>query len=347
MLRVLAMSLLLQSADAPLPGAICHAAGRGIHFYASAWADTCDCSTQMGVQPANGSFCDVGAKPPPACAKLACNTSLTGSRAATCVNLSNVLPQPVFSDSPWTAAYTQPLNVTVPAMLAATHAMPVGQRLFRLHEQDVDMTFNPADRVLLPKGFSDCASPGWYCTGARADPSGRGCEPFPSFVGVWWDASVSARRAQSFEFFGAFAAAGGVLDQLVMDTEQSFDGPNSPPPSNTTNMTRFLRCNKAMWTAIQDDPRFPPVQRALHDMGFVANFSSKTWLYDEMIQNSKSWAAWTAGLLNPKTGRGMNRAIWDAVDVQRHSRYYQVPLFLLENDDFILKTLGLQLHNFK
>ena len=213
-------ALLLPAVDAHLPGAACHAAGRGIHFHASTWADTCDCSAQMGPQPANGSFCNVGAKPPPACAKLGCNVSLTGSRAATCVNFSNVLPQPVFSDNPWTAIYKQPLNVTVPAMLAATRAMPLGQRLFRLHEEDVNMAVNPADRVLLPEEFADCASPGWWCSGPLRDPSGKGCEPFPSFQGIWWDAAVSARRGQSFEFFGAFKAAGGVLDQLVMDTEQ-------------------------------------------------------------------------------------------------------------------------------
>ena len=45
------------------------------------------------------------------------------------------------------------------------------------------------------------------------------------------------------------------------DTEESFDGPTSPPPSNTTNLTHFYRCKKAMWTALQNDPRFPPVKR--------------------------------------------------------------------------------------
>lgn len=130
---------------------------------------------------------------------------------------------------------------------------------------------------------------------------------------------------------------------VVLWVCRSFDGPTSPPPGNTTNMTQFFRCHRAWWTAIQDDPRFPPVQRALRDMGFVANYSSPTWLYDEMILNSKSWADWTQGLLDPMPGRGMNRAIWDAVDVARHSRYYQVgfgdalqqnfPNALLANDD--------------
>ena len=129
--------------------------------------------------------------------------------------------------------------------------------------------------------------------------------------GIWWDAAISARRAGSFEFFGAFKAAGGVLDQLVMDTEQGFDGPTSAPPNKTTtNMTKFWRCHKAWWTAIQNDPRFPSVQRELQDMGFIANYSSQTWLYDEMIVNSKSWADWTRPMLNPLPGRGMNRLIW-------------------------------------
>jgi hypothetical protein len=224
-LRLLLLFCVLAAAAgaAPLPGAACRAAGKGIHFYATTWSQTCDCGAQMGPQ-SNGSFCDVGATPPPACAKLGCNLTLSGPRAVTCVNYSNVLPQPVLSDGPWTADYDQPLNVTIPAMLAATRAMPVGQRLLRLHDVDVNLNFNPADRVLLPEEFADCASPGWWCSGKNADPTGKGCKPFPSFQGIWWDASMSARRAGSFEFFGAFKAAGGVLDQLVMDTEQGFGG---------------------------------------------------------------------------------------------------------------------------
>ena len=116
---------------------------------------------------ANGSFCP-DATPTAACAKLVCNTTLTGARAATCVNFSNVLyvlpafhspfpslteplttasggrHQPVLSDGPWTADYVQPLNVTVPAMLAATRAMPAGQRLLRLHDVDVGLGQEPA-----------------------------------------------------------------------------------------------------------------------------------------------------------------------------------------------------------
>ena len=111
---------------------------------------------------------------------------------------------------------------------------------------------------------------------------------------------------------------------LCSDTEQSFDGPTSPPPSNTTNLTHFYRCKKAMWTALQNDPRFPPVKRALQDAGFVANYSSPSWLYDEMIVNSRSWHDWTRPMLDPAPGRGHNRLIWDDLDVQRHSRYYQI-----------------------
>jgi hypothetical protein len=61
----------------------------------------------------NGSFCDIGAKPTPPCAKRSCNISL-----ATCTNYSNVLTQPVLNDGPWTAGYVQSLNATVPVMVA-------------------------------------------------------------------------------------------------------------------------------------------------------------------------------------------------------------------------------------
>ena len=302
------------------PGALCRAAGHGTTFYASSWDATCDCGAQLGPQ-ANGSFCDASAVPPPACVKRACNVSVDGALALRCVNYSNILHQPVLSDGPWTEDYVQPLNVTVPAMLAQTKSMPVGQRLIRLHDVDVDLNHAEADRVMLPVEFSDCADSAWWCTAGR-------CEPYPSFQGIWWDASIAARRKGSFVFFAALKAAGGVIDQLVMDTEQGFDGPTAPPPANGTNLTAFWRCQRARWTALQNDPRFPPVQAALLRMGFVANLSSPTWLFDEMSVNSRSWADWVHGLLDPKSGRGgMNRQVWDAVDDERHSDYFQVSLF--------------------
>jgi hypothetical protein len=95
-LSIVAILARRSSPSGALPGTTCHAAGRGIHFYASTWSPTCDCSAQLPLQ-SNGSFCDVGAKPPPACAKLSCNSTLTGPTAATCMNYSNVLPQPVLS----------------------------------------------------------------------------------------------------------------------------------------------------------------------------------------------------------------------------------------------------------
>lgn len=317
MLLALTVGVFTSSTAEQPPGALCHAAGRGHRFYASSWDPTCDCGAQLGPQE-NGSFCDAGAVPPPACSKRVCNVSLSGPLALRCVNYSNILHQPVLSDGPWTAGYVQPLNVTVPAMLAQTQAMPVGQRLIRLHDVDVELGNAVADRVLLPLEFADCAESGWWCTAGR-------CEPFPSFQGIWWDAAIAARREGSFVFFAALKAAGGVLDQLVMDSEQGFDGPTSPPPANGTNLTAFWRCQRARWTALQNDPRFPPVQAALLEMGFVANLSSPSWLFDEMSVNSHSWTDWVHGLLDPSPGRGgMNRQIWDAVDVQRHSEYFQI-----------------------
>ena len=66
------------------------------------------------------------------------------------------------------------------------------------------------------------------------------------------------------------------------------------------------------------------VAGALQDAGFVANYSSPSWLYDEMIVNSRSWHDWTRPMLEPAPGRGHNRLVWDDLDVQRHSRYYQI-----------------------
>ena len=78
------------------------------------------------------------------------------------------------------------------------------------------------------------------------------------------DAAVAARRLQSTEFFPAFKAAGGVLDQIVQDSEESTVwGMRVPaPPAGTlpaANRTQALRCMRLRWTALQKDPRFSSV----------------------------------------------------------------------------------------
>ena len=58
------------------------------------------------------------------------------------------------------------------------------------------------------------------------------------FTGLWWDHAVAALAAQGALFWPAYAAAGGQLDELVVDWEEGMWGPHfggaCPPGANAT-----------------------------------------------------------------------------------------------------------------
>eukprot|EP01050_Picozoa_sp_SAG11_P004090 SAG11_NODE_252_length_11593_cov_7.436663_8_plen_177_part_00 len=141
--------------------------------------------------------------------------------------------------------------------------LPVGARALLL--RDVDQGIggrhgqgHAADRVMMPPEHAECADTQWDPTHCAEPP----CAPEPlsiplSFPTIFWDAAVAERRAQSLLRFKAFKAAGGVLDELVQDSEEGswgmesdFGPPLLPAPSlNVSARASALRCIRARYTA--------------------------------------------------------------------------------------------------
>ena len=172
-------------------------------------------------------------------------------------------------------------QTTVPPLVAAMAKLPVAHLL--LHDIDQGIRGrghgqgHASDRVRLPLEHADCADI-WdptHCAEAPCAP-----EPAtvpPSFAAIFWDAAVSERREQSLMWFRAFKKAGGLLDELVQDSEEGswgmesdFGVPLVPTASlNASAHASALRCIRARYTAIQNDARFVPIAAQLSAWGFV------------------------------------------------------------------------------
>ena len=102
------------------------------------------------------------------------------------------------------------------------------------------------------------------------------------FTGIWWDHGAAAVAAQAELFFPALHAAGGTVDQLVLDFELSMLTPTAckPPyaggapgvpktPANQLSVQACRACIEEKWRAIQNDRRFAAQDLPkLQEMGF-------------------------------------------------------------------------------
>jgi hypothetical protein len=187
----------------------------------------------------------------------------------------------------WLSPFGDKSNVSAPLVAAAVNKQPVGARALLLHDIDQGIAYDTGDRVLLPPSAADCGDP--YTANMPYDPPTPQPIDAPSFSGIWWDEAVLKRRTQSLEFFGALKTAGGQLDDLVQDSEESSWGMQVPQPTPASvNNATVQRCMRARWTAIQNDVRFRNVLPALTALGFTANFSAPEWLADELLPFSTS-----------------------------------------------------------
>jgi hypothetical protein len=125
---------------------------------------------------------------------------------------------------------------------------------------------------------------------------------------------------QSKEWFPAFKAAGGMLDQIVQDSEESSWGMEVPAPPDSAlplaNQTQDLACIRARWSAVQHDIRFATVLLQLLAEGFVVNTSAPEFLSDTLSPFSESSAAFT------DQQNDTNRVVWNAVMLTRQSVYW-------------------------
>jgi len=153
----------------------------------------------------------------------------------------------------------------------------------------------------------------------------------PGFRSIFWDSAVAKRRLQSMKFFPQYRAAGGQLDELVMDTEEetAFFGEEVPvPPGNPTEMNAsawaaMIGCVAAKWSAIQHDPRCPrDVVPALLKAGFPIPAANRTgeWLSEMLTPFSDPNQV--ANFNNQTNGSAQIRTTWNAVMTSLRSLYW-------------------------
>ena len=207
----------------------------GTHtFMAASWAKTCECASAQMAPQSNGSFCLTE----PACTRInkpcskqcpPCNLSVaTNVRCATFDNIfemERIIPPniPQNADGHW-FGFGDFANETVPYFINATNSHPPGRHTLLLHDLDQNIGSDPDDRVLLPPAFAHCdvetAQGVWDPSTCIVPPCPQKAPTGPGFRSIFLDAAVAKRRAQSVQFFAQFKAAGGVLDELVMDVSQ-------------------------------------------------------------------------------------------------------------------------------
>ena len=218
--------------------------------------------------------------------------------------------------------------VTVPAAIKALSKLPIGKRSLRLFNSDYGITDGVADRVLLPPEHKHCAdSPPGPCGGLDThccEPAGSPtCNPGPSFKTIFWDTEVLAKRKQSISWFRAFKAAGGLVDDLCQDEEDSDWGENLAHLHVSENIparnrTVAIECIGARWDALQADSRFSDVRTMLLANGWQGNLSAPGDLSRALLPFSVGGRSQLIDQHND-----INRVVWEAVMIERQSIYWR------------------------
>jgi hypothetical protein len=202
-----------------------------------------------------------------------------------CRNFSNLVPSMMIEDSHFgdnATSLTELLLNGGVCCRCGSEAAPAGScpaGLNALPEGLRSIRFSGVDRDAILASDGDNILPGWnasnksWAPDAPCQPSIVAQEKGPWF-GIWLDHAAWKLGNQSAKFFPAFKAAGGQLDEIVLDTEigpfitwgvaDNFD--HSKPGAEA--------CAVARWTAIQNDPRFPSVLTELIKRGLVAGDQS-------------------------------------------------------------------------
>ena len=106
-----------------------------------------------------------------------------------------------------------------------TKTQPVGHRMLRFEGPDRDFIMNAAaDDILGGWNATNKSYPaGHPCSSVEGSPvlGGQVAGPWP---GIWLDAAAAEMGKQSELFFEFYKAAGGALDEIVLDTELGWLG---------------------------------------------------------------------------------------------------------------------------
>eukprot|EP01045_Picozoa_sp_COSAG04_P002623 COSAG04_NODE_97_length_26459_cov_6.507246_11_plen_1116_part_00 len=149
---------------------------------------------------------------------------------------------------------------------------------------------------------------------------------------LWIDQAIAKVRAEAEAFFAKLHAKGGVIDELVQDTELfSYGGfylkpYTEPAPSALSpkygNVSHIRKSLRAQWLQFQNDKRFPALLRELEARGFSVNHSDPELLSSALFPFEDDWQ-----LIKPQApvtaGGNPNRVIWNQYLMERRSMYWR------------------------
>lgn len=204
---------------------------------------------------------------------------------------------------------------------AGTSALPEGLRSIR---------FSGVDRDAILASDEDNILPGWnasnksWAADAPCQPSIVSQEKGP-WPGIWLDHAAWRLGNQSAKFFAAYKAAGGELDEIVLDTEvgpfltwgvaDNFD--HTKPGAE--------QCALARWTAIQNDSRFPPVLAELLKRGLVVGDQTDPHYLAKAMAFHK---------VETKAQPLTNRNVWNALAFEREVEFWETAIFKAAKENF-------------
>ena len=184
-------------------------------------------------------------------------------------------------------------NATAQAMNVwkKMRGMPLGRRYMRYYGLDQAVTTDPNDDILHHLNTTYCKNAG-----------------YPNFTGPWLEHGAKHLAASARSFFAAFAAVGGQVDELALDTERWVNlwtmtaGVSRPP----------RECVSERFIALESDPRFAGVLVELQAEGFAFEPLSP--------ERSAGWLE--RAVAGYSMGNSLNVAIFNDVMNRVVAKYY-------------------------
>ena len=156
------------------------------------------------------------------------------------------------------------------------------------------------------------------------------------FTGIWWDHGAAAVAAQAEAFFSKLRAAGGSVDQMVLDFEAGMLTPDAcaapyaggvpgvpKTPANQRSAQACRACAAEKWRAIQNDARFALDLPKLKAMGLMVDETQHDYLVDAMMRwqcNGGQWPHAMTACVNDQTN-DTNRKVWNSCERSTHCAF--------------------------
>jgi hypothetical protein len=199
------------------------------------------------------------------------------------------------------------LEAQVEQAVRFTSAQPEGLRSLFSWTLHRHIAFDKADSIMPSSYYKTCAK---YATkkNMECEPGNvTGAATVCNFPGPWWEHGTQFVKARFQQFAQKFHEAGGVVDNIVLDTE--IGESLWEIGSLYTNIKEKDDCITARWRAIELDTRFPALLKRLVAAGFnltnstsplvstVANwrYSDNYQIWDSVVQQMVA-EAWNATL---------------------------------------------------